>query len=51
MSLQYKELALSLSLYVCNSKHKHLFKVEGDNKVAMFGDLLQVLSKRVNISL
>jgi transcriptional regulator CtsR len=28
-----------------------IFKVEGDNKVAMFDNLLQVLSKRVNTSL
>jgi hypothetical protein len=27
-----------------------IYKVEGDNKVAMFGNLLQVLSKRVNTS-
>jgi transcriptional regulator CtsR len=27
-----------------------IFKVEGDNKVAMFDNLLQVLSKRVNTS-
>jgi len=52
MSLQYKEFVLSLfpCMFVIQNTNT-IFKVEGDNKVAMFGDLLQVLSKRVNISL
>lgn len=52
MPLQYKELALSLSPFMfVIQKTNTIFKVEVDNKVAMFGNLLQVLSKKVNTSL
>lgn len=43
-------LSLSLCMFVIQNTNT-IFKVEGDNKVTMFGNLLQVLSKRVNTSL